>query len=286
MISLTTSGSTSINWDLYGSVQVGSTSYLVLSGNGAFLQSGVVTAQPGAFYEYAESNAMTASSFATVSGTIASTDFASKLADNRVKLTLTSGFWRSSLNSGLFGFESGVNATAILSGIAAGSIQFASPNEIIITPASGLVADTTLSGLVNSGAFIQVANDPSVAIASSRVATLSGVAVGANTDATNVTITYSGVFKSNTQGFSPADVIFAGSGVAGSSGLAQANYAASVLNAEMAMGNYTISGGTITVTLSENLTTIADTVYVTIKAAAILFGSTDAGRDQGFTATR
>lgn len=85
-----------------------------------------------------------------------------------------------------------------------------------------------------------------------------------------------GTFRTVVQGFDVADIVFTGSGVAGTETLLENQSIVSVFTEALQQGKYVISGGTLTITHDQNLPTTAEGVIVSISNKAILNYSTSA----------
>jgi hypothetical protein len=308
VIKLTDSGNNLLEVTAVNLLQISPTvQRLIIKTSGAAdMQSGIVEIEPGAYYKFTNSDSTAKFGAITVANDVADTSLAQSGIDNRILLTLTGAVWNTTVSSGNFSFSE--NSAAILSGlqdIGVGKVEIVSPTELLITPSSGLVESGTSSVTVTSGAFIQFAQTVSLDAVSSRVETLSGVALGATTGKQDVVITLSGLtgssslgaFRTVAQGFSASDIIFTASGVAGSAELAQAQYAASVISSVLADGLndssrvvFSSNNEVLTIKLDglgENLVTIANTIFVTVRESAILVGDPNSDTDKlTFTATR
>jgi hypothetical protein len=115
---------------------------------------------------------------------------------------------------------------------------------------------------------------------------MSGVLAGTDSDskAFVIDLPSGSILRNNFQGFNPALISIVGSGATTTVELAlaraKADNAASVVRAELLNGNYEISnnGTKLTIWISNNLTTTAGTIVVTIPESQILFGNPAASR--------
>jgi hypothetical protein len=250
---------------------------------------------PAAIYRTSASSTLTVSNAGAQVQNLSSNVDQSGL-DNRVRLTLTSAIWlpRTSLigsaNSGLYTLSGTVNAEAIMSGILAGNVERVSDTVIVITPSSGLVQETSNDGItVTSGAFIQTsAGSLAVLAAYSRVQATSGLSVASNDASVGsgflITLT-DGAFRIIEQGFSISAISITGSGSAvvdstlGYSPKQEADMVASVLNAALQAGDYSVDGTRLYIQVRNPLVTKAAQVVVSISSNGLLFGDTGAERD-------
>jgi uncharacterized protein YijF (DUF1287 family) len=259
--------------------------------------SGVLTINPEAFYATSGTVAAPVAVTVAVQGFAADVPTSSgvgtaiALGANYVSLTLNTGVFRSAslINSGMFVFPGSIaadNKTAILSGVVAGNMEVTPDGKtLLIRASSGLLAQTVVASgaiQVTSGAYIpgsETATSIATAAFSERVATVSGlVAESASNGHTKVVLTLtSGVFRTVAQGFDIAGVVFTGSGVAGSTTLLENQSVASVFNAALQQGKFTISGGALTIILDSALLNNASGIIASISDKAILRYSTTAG---------
>jgi hypothetical protein len=250
--------------------------------------SGVLTVGPSAYFLTSGTSGLTIGTQATYQGDVTSAGGSGAVAgDNLVQIQLTNAVFRSSLggaaNSGLYGFDAfganDANRVAILSGILANNIRRIDDRTIIITASSGLSASTTASGQIklDSGLFIITSGAAVTAEVEYylNAVTLSGLQTAGNqTDSRNVKVALAqGSFKTDAQGFDPSAVVFFGSGTTATpedaQALLEANSAASVINAALAQGLYTVEASTLIVQLSEPLTTKNGLLGVRITSGAI-----------------
>jgi hypothetical protein len=271
-----------------------SRSVLVIKTSGALTaSSGAISISPSVYNARTASPAVLKSSgiaTATYVNTAASSVITSSGLDNRLKLTLVNGIFlpEASLNSGMFVFAGnllGANSDALLGSGSSFVIKRVTDSVVVITANSGMLE---LSGtvLITSGAFISTSDDaPTVTPDFSRVQVYSGLIATGGTD-TDKTLTISlpsdARFKTNADGFNPSLVTFTGSGLTTTVELANArasaNTVASIIQAELLNGNYTINGNNLIIYLKNSLAIVNNSIIITVSPDAILTGDTAAAR--------
>jgi hypothetical protein len=245
--------------------------------------SGAIKVQPAAFYQTGVGTpAVLVTSYVGNVTTIKADIDVSGLT-RVIRLTLTDGIFKETFTSGMFTFDNAetANETAIQSGIIAENIERVSDVELLITAASGLVADSDLDLLISSGAFISTGTSESVAGVATRFVALKDLtAVAASAAADEFIITLSqAIFRTTEQGFSPSDILVTSSGTS----LAAASNA-SVIRAALLNGDFVISSSEAVLTISTGiqLDIALDSIKVEVLPAALIQGantSTEASFD-------
>jgi hypothetical protein len=248
--------------------------------------SGVLTVGPSAFFRTGGNVGLTIDTSGVYQPSVDATGSGTVAGDNLVEIQLTNAVFRSSLggsvNSGFYDFSdfgaNEANRVAILSGILANNIRRIDDRTIIITASSGLSGSTNNSGVItlDSGLFEITSGAAATATVKYflNAVTLSGLANSTITPTSGVKVTLAqGSFKTDAQRFDPSAVVFFGSGTTATpeaaKALLEANSAASVINAALAQGLYTVEAGKLIVQLSQPLTTLEGTLGVRITSGAI-----------------
>jgi hypothetical protein len=269
-------------------------SVLVIKTSGALTaSSGAISISPSVYNATAASPAVLSSSgitTATYVNTAASSQIISSGLDNSLRLELNNGIFlpEASLNSGMFVFAGnllGANSDALLGSGSSFVIKRVTDSVVVITANSGMLE---LSGtvLITSGAFISTSDDaPTVTPQFSRVQVYSGLITAGGTASHKVltiSLPTAARFKTNADGFNPSLVTFTGSGLTTTDELANArasaNTVASIIQAELLNGNYTISNNTLVITLKTDLAIVNNSIIITVSPDAILTGDTAAAR--------